>query len=54
MLQLILNLFPSIKDKEALQPLDIDALQFHWNHRGHFNVEQYQKVLEEKTKRGLL
>jgi len=54
MFQLILNFFPSLKDKGTLQPLDIDALQFHWSHRGYFDLEQYQKVLEEKTKRGLL
>ena len=54
MYQSILNFFPSLKDKEVLQPLDINALQFHWSHRGQFNLEQYQKVLKEKTKRGLI
>jgi hypothetical protein len=48
--QLILNFFPSLKDKECLQPLDIDSLAFHWNHKGNFNQELYERVLIRKEK----
>lgn len=51
MLQLILNFFPSLKDKEVLHPLDINSLSFYWGHRGHFNVEHYEKILKAKVKK---